>query len=122
MTTELITALVWVNFITSVFLSFMVLNYMSNVKNYNEYLSGFIRKLINLEIDVSKLLVKQMEESLRNSQDISIEMGEVKGSKNYNDPDSKVSREKTVGNWVGMEKSPLLEAMECNLTKVEKLV
>lgn len=122
MATEVITAMVWVNFITCVFLSFLVLNYMNMVKNYNAYLSDFIRKLVSLEIDVSKLLVKQMEESLRISRDINIEMKENANGKAYKDQDSKVSREKSVGNWVGMEKSPLLSAVDAELTRVEKLV
>ena len=122
MATEVITAMVWVNFVTCVFLSFLVLNYMNMVKNYNAYLSDFIRKLVSLEIDVSKLLVKQMEESLRISRDINIEMKENGNGKAYKDPDSKVSREKSVGNWVGMEKSPLLSAVDAELTRVEKLV
>ena len=122
MATEVITAMVWVNFITCVFLSFLVLNYMNMVKNYNAYLSDFIRKLVSLEIDVSKLLVKQMEESLRISRDINIEMKENANGKVYKDQDSKVSREKSVGNWVGMEKSPLLSAVDAELTRVEKLV
>lgn len=122
MATEVITAMVWVNFITCVFLSFLVLNYMNMVKNYNAYLSDFIRKLVSLEIDVSKLLVKQMEESLRISRDINIEMKENGNDKVYKDQDSKVSREKSVGNWVGMEKSPLLSAVDAELTRVEKLV
>ena len=122
MATEVITAMVWVNFITCVFLSFLVLNYMNMVKNYNAYLSDFIRKLVSLEIDVSKLLVKQMEESLRISRDINIEMKENGNNKAYKDHDSKVSREKSVGNWVGMEKSPLLSAVDAELTRVEKLV
>jgi len=122
MATEVITAMVWVNFIMCVFLSFLVLNYMNMVKNYNAYLSGFVKKLVSLDVDVSKLLVKQMEESLRISQDINLEMKESANDKTYKDHDSKVSREQSVGNWVGMEKSPLLSAVDAELTRVEKLV
>lgn len=116
MSNELPVALIWVNFITCLILSFSVLHYTGMVKSYNSYLTSYIRKLVSLEIDVSKLLMKQMEDSLRLSRDISLSVSPIEEEEDTNNGDE----------IIGMEKSPLLEAVKSELakelTKVEYLV
>ena len=62
---DTLTAFTIMNFVTMIFMTFFLIHYTAQVKGYNSFLMEYVKRLINIEVDVSKLLIKEMEQSLQ---------------------------------------------------------
>ena len=80
MDSDTLTAFTILNFVTMIVMTLFLIHYTTQVKGYNKFLMLYVRRLVNVEVDVTKLLIKQMEQSLKD-----VELGEKYTDIRYND-------------------------------------
>ena len=129
MDSDTLTAFTILNFVTMIVMTLFLIHYTTQVKGYNKFLMLYVRRLVNVEVDVTKLLIKQMEQSLKD-----VEMMEKYTDIKYNDmvssdkePSIKDSSMKDSSNkeltavvYLESKQSPALTAMEDTEPRVRK--